>query len=366
MKDKTKQGMTVIHVVQHLAPGGLESLALDLLKFSPPKVNSMIISLEGSKQESICRWPKLERYSDNIMFLEKGSGVRFSIVSLLAKIFSIVKPDVVHTHHIGPLLYAGCAARLSGVACRIHTEHDAWHLSNTKHRRLQKWALKAIKPVLVADAQHVYQALKTYFSYPHMLTIKNGVDCEIFRPGNKALARDKFDLPEHATIVGCAGRLEEVKGQDVLLKALTLLPKSTLLVLAGEGSQHQTLQRLAQQLGIESQVRFLGLVDDMPSFYQALDTFCMPSRMEGFPLSPLEAQACNTNAVVTDVGAAPETLCPKSGELVKSGHVVQLAMALSKALNNNQVACPRDFVSSQYDIRHMSDAYHAIAVEALS
>ncbi len=227
------------------------------------------------------------------MFLEKKSGVQPDIVLTLAKIFSTIKPDTVHTHHIGPLLYAGAAALISGVPCRIHTEHDVWHLSNKKHVKIQKMALKAVKPVLVGDADYVSKALKSQFDYHNTVTIKNGIDCEKFRPGCQKNARLKFGLPLSARIIGCAGRIEKVKGQDVMIKALSRLPAHVTLAIAGHGSEVDNLKSLAKKLAVEDRVIFLGLVEDMASFYQALDLFCLPSRMEGFPLSSLEAQACN-------------------------------------------------------------------------
>ncbi|WP_325205897.1 glycosyltransferase [Vibrio sp. 03_296] len=80
----------------------------------------------------------------NASFFDKGAGIRVQTIRYLVKLFRQFSPDVVHTHHIGPLLYGGLAARLSGVACRIHTEHDGWHLTQTKNALLQTLALKLV------------------------------------------------------------------------------------------------------------------------------------------------------------------------------------------------------------------------------
>jgi len=71
-----------------------------------------------------------------------------------------MKANVVHTHHIGPLLYAGIAARLSGVKHLIHTEHDAWHLNNSRRCKLQRWAIRLTRPQLIADANSVAVSVK--------------------------------------------------------------------------------------------------------------------------------------------------------------------------------------------------------------
>lgn len=365
-QDKSEKQVKIIHVVQHLAPGGIETMALDLIRFAPTSCQVLVLSLEGEKQQAIEKWPKLKDFSDKILFLEKKSGVQPSIVMTLAKIFSIVKPDTVHTHHIGPLLYAGIASLMSGVPCRIHTEHDIWHLSNKKHVKLQKLALKAVKPILVGDADYVSKALKSQFNYHNTITIKNGIDCEKFRPGCQHRARNELGLPQSHILIGCAGRLEKVKGHDVMIKALARLPSHISLVVAGSGSELAKLRSLSQKLNVESRVIFLGLIEDMPTFYQSLDIFCLPSRMEGFPLSALEAQACDIRTVVTDVGASRETLCPKTGKLVEVNDSSQLAEVLFKMLSTPLEHLPREFVIGQHDVRHMVEAYQTVMTEAIA
>ncbi|MCV5754523.1 glycosyltransferase, partial [Escherichia coli] len=83
----------------------------------------------------------------------------------------------------------------------------------------------------------------------------------------------------------------------VLIEAFSHLESHTHLAIAGDGSQREQLEHLVRTLKLEQRVTFLGLVDDMPSFYQSLDLFCLPSLQEGFPLSTLEAQACDIPCV---------------------------------------------------------------------
>ena len=361
MSTQTKRhGKKVIHVVQHLAPGGLETLTLDLLRLADPSDQVLIFSLEGTKQESVKNWPKLQPYQNQIVFLDKEPGVQFNIIIKLIKAFRAIRPDVVHTHHIGPLLYAGYAARVSGVATRIHTEHDAWHLQNDKRRRLQALALKAAQPILVADATRVYDQLRSTFTYSNIITIKNGVDCDKFKPMSKPDARITLNLPQDKYIIGCAGRLEHVKGQDQLIKALALLPKNMIVVFAGGGSKQKQLEQMTDRLNLQERVIFLGLVDDMTTFYGALDTFCLPSRHEGLPLSTLEAQACNIPTVAMNVGAVDETLCPVSGKLVKSGSIIGLSHALLENERTRFIS-PRSYILKHFNIIKMAASYDDIS-----
>lgn len=349
---------TVIQVVQHLRPGGIETLSLDLCGFARADEKMLIVSLEGDLETALAAWPRLAAYREQLIFLDKQAGIS---LSLLAKLIRVIKENAaqtVHSHHIGPLLYAGLAARIAGVEHLIHTEHDAWHLNVYKRRLLQRGAIKLLHPVLVADAQTVAQSMRRQLQYDKQITvIRNGIDSEYFLPGNKLMARAQLRLPTHVQIIGCSGRMETVKGQAVLLHALSKLPLTVHLALAGSGSIESNLRQLAAQLEVHERVHFLGHIDSMPTFYQALDLFCLPSLAEGLPLSPLEAQACNITTLVTDVGGSKETLCPHSGKFIPADDSQIMAQTLLKMLRSPSNAKPRAYVQAHGDVRVMAEAY---------
>ena len=351
---------TVIQVVQHMQPGGIETMVLDLAKFCEQHEKTIIVSLEGDHKSALTNWPRLQPFADKMIFLNKQSGVQISLIFKLKKLFKKLNADVIHTHHIGPLLYAGIAARLASVKCLIHTEHDAWHLQEKKRRNLQRWVIRIAKPLLIADAETVADAMRNHLSNNNIHIIRNGIDTKRFIPGNKAKARLRLELPQDAMIVGCSGRLEEVKGHKNLIYAMALLPSTVHLALAGSGSLENSLQHLVKALGLDERIHFLGRIDDMPSFYQALNVFCLPSLNEGFPLSPLEAQACNIATVVTDVGGSRETLCPQSGKLVPANNYNFMASTLTEMLKQKSKINSRTFVQQHGNVRRMAKAYSVL------
>ncbi len=344
---------TLVQIVQHLRPGGLENMALDLCRFAGPEYKVHLVSLEGKETG----WRALEDVPAEIHLLNKGSGISLKSVLRLARLLRRVDADIVHTHHIGPLIYGGIAARLARVPRIIHTEHDAWHLQSARRRYVQNAAISLVNPVLVADAPHVAVNAMTYLPGRDYHTVLNGIDCERFIPGNKISARNRLGLPLGAKLIGCSARLEPVKGVDNLVRALASLPADVQLCIAGQGSQQEVLLELADRLGLAQRVHFIGHVDDMPRFYQSLDLFCLPSRNEGLPLSPLEAQACGVTAVVMDVGAAGTTLCPQTGHLVPAGNLRALINVLRNALNLHPEYSPRTHVQTHWDVRQMAAAY---------
>lgn len=352
----------LIQVVQHLKPGGIETLALELDKLNTDQIGQhYILSLEGNKADALKKWPRLQEVASRLIFMDKAPGFKPGLIVQLARLFRELKIATVHSHHIGPLLYAGAAARLARVPHLIHTEHDAWYLSNKATCRLQKRLLSLLKPKVVADAKRVALDISTYLNCPAPAVILNGIDTEKFIIGNQVMARAKFNLPYAQFLIGSSGRLEPEKGHQYLIQAMMLLPKQVHLVIAGHGSQYLALKQLSDKLGLTERVTFLGRVDDMVSFYQGLNVFCQPSLKEGMPLAPLEAQACGVPAVVTATGGSREALCPISGRIVQKGNPPALASALLEAMfSETDATIPRRFVTEHADIRSTVAAYQAL------
>lgn len=348
---------SIIQVVQHLSPGGIEVLALEILRFKQAGTHMWVVSLEGNKSEMIDRWPRLEMFSDHLIFLNKTSGWKVTTILKLAYLLKTLKVDAIHTHHIGPLIYGGIAARIAGVKQWIHTEHDAWHLENRKRRFLEKSICNLFNPIMVADSKLVARALRKNLGLRNVKVVLNGVDTGTFIPGDKIQARKLLRLPNDVKLVGCAGRMEKEKGQVVLVEALQLLPQDVHVVLAGTGSQEYYLKAEANRLGVSDRIHFLGLVNDMLSFYQSLDCFCLSSFKEGLPLAPLEAQACGVPTILSDTGACSESLCSYTGELVPPGESSMFASAIVRVLKSDEHRTPRSFVCANANARIMADAY---------
>lgn len=353
---------TIIQVVQHLRPGGLEVMALELMNFSHFRHDMKIVSLEGTMDKALAEWPRLETYKDRLVFLNKPPGLSLLPIKQLVALLNTLDADLVHTHHIGPYLYGGLAARFCGIP-HMHTEHDAWHYNDKRHRLLHRLITLLAKPVEVADADVVAESMASLRGVHRLKVIKNGIDTDRYVPGNKFAARAALKLPGGVKIIGASGRLEQVKGHSVLIAALAELPANYHLVIAGSGSQENALRQQAHMLAIAHRVHFLGHVENMPTFYQSLDLFCLPSFNEGFPLAPLEAQSCGIRTAVTDVGGAAETLCPQTGLLLKVGDPDDMAAKILPFLHQKHAGNPRQFVTSQADVRNMTKAYDALAEE---
>jgi len=146
--------------------------------------------------------------------------------------------------------------------------------------------------------------------------IPPGVDIERFKPRPMDAARELLGLPprHEAPIVLFAGRIEPLKGLDTLLRAFALLadPSALLVVVGGDAharedqwsGEERRLRALAGELGLGSRVRWFGSrpQGSLPALFAAADVVAVPSHYESFGLVALEAQACGTPVVASDVG----------------------------------------------------------------
>lgn len=354
MKDKV-----IVQVVQHLQPGGIETMALDLMQQLESQADVHIFSLEGNITQAVADWPRLRPHQEKLHFFSKHPGLSTRLIWQIHCKLRELGATSLHSHHIGPLFYGGFAAKLAHVTNHVHTEHDAWHLNTSNNARMERWLIRTLQPTLVADCDAVAEDLLFHIPHSNPAIILNGIDTHRFVPASqeqKRTHRTRLNLPAEETIIGCAARLEEVKGHEYLLHALSRTD-DTCLALAGKGSLQQPLQALAEELGIAHRVYFLGALDDMVPFYQALDLFCLPSLNEGLPLSPLEAQACGIPVILTDVGGCRSIVCPRSGCLIPSADSEALRQSILCFQYANQQPNPRQFVLRTGNLEKTARAY---------
>jgi glycosyltransferase involved in cell wall biosynthesis len=139
-------------------------------------------------------------------------------------------------------------------------------------------------------------------------------------------------------VIGAAGRLEAIKGYDVLLEAFAEVRQGhpeMRLEIAGDGSQLGTLRQQALALRIDDAVSFPGWVDDLPAAIRRWSIHVQPSREEAFGITVLQAMAEGVPVIASDVGGLAEIVEPgMTGLLVPAGDAQALAAAMKQLLDD--------------------------------
>ena len=368
--------MRVTHVVYDLNWGGFESLVAAMAaRLAGSNVAQSVISLGGHEGHvGFVIRPWLDRY------LVLGAMHRLSMLHpvALTKAIRATRPDVVHVHS-GVWYKASLAARRAGVRAVVYTEHGREHFDFSAVARAldRRASLRTDVVVAVSERLNHYLVETLGIRRRPVVTIPNGVDTRVFCPGAPpARLRETLGLERDAFVVGSIGRLEPVKAFDRLIEAVARLRQAGLgrplqCVIWGDGSDRSRLEALVRSAGLEVAVLLPGWTNDPVACHRLLDVFVLSSISEGTSVSLLEALACGTAPVVTDVGGNPDVVgSALADQVVPAGDADRLAEALRDTLCNEERRARvrrlgRTRVMARYRLDGMIAAYLDVYRQAL-
>ena len=216
--------------------------------------------------------------------------------------------------------------------------------------RSERALMSHVDQLEAATQQAKSDMIRFYAAVPEKVeVIPCGVNSFIFRPIPKDRARVFLGL-NGAKVILFIGRIDPIKGLDTLVKAISILrntPGLKLIIIGGsdeaDSESNRELQRiktLVKNLDISSIVSFLPgqRQEVLTYYYSAADVLAIPSRYESFGMVALEAMACGTPIVASNVGGLPFTIPEKkAGFLVPPGDDRSLAEKLDLLLSNQEL-----------------------------
>ena len=185
--------------------------------------------------------------------------------------------------------------------------------SETERRAEIEARIIAGADAIVASSEHERHSMVSLYGArrERIHVMPPGIDLNLFRPLDRVQAKATLGLLGRDVLLAI-GRMDPVKGFDVLLRAVAMLAhldRLHLLLIGGSETDKERvrLQALASELGIEGRVSFLGAVsqDELPTYYSAASLVIVPSHYESFGFVAAEALACGTPVIASKVGGLP-------------------------------------------------------------
>ncbi len=278
--------------------------------------------------------------------VQEAHSFDWRIVNRVRSVIRARQIEIVHAHEYKSDLLALILARIESVVPLAtvhgwtgHTTRERWMYYPVDKRILARF------PRLVAVSGEIRDELVRYGASPSRISVVlNGIDHRAFvRDAAEGEAvRGELGLRPDEYVIGAVGRAEPQKRFDLLLDVFAaLLPKYShlRLVIVGDGSLRSQLERRAADNGVAAACRFVGHRKDIVNLHSSFDLFVQSSDYEGTPNAVLEAMACETPVVATDVGGTRELARPSEEALiVPPNDPLALQRAIETSVNDTRGA----------------------------
>jgi glycosyltransferase involved in cell wall biosynthesis len=279
---------------------------------------------------------------------------KFFAILRLCKKYNI---DILEAHLTKPIM--GCLFANFFRKCKVIVHEHGPVFEKGLQYSLYRFVLRvlwrrAAAFVTVSHYMADYLTRRVGITHDRIRVIPNAVDFNIFNPQriHKGPARQKLGVSEQDIVLGFVGRLNRIKGVDLLVKAMPLLLQQSqryLLLIAGEGPERKSLEVLAQQVHVDDRVRFLGFCDNVPEIIAVFDIGLMPSRQESFGIACLELMRMKVPVISSGAGGMAEYIIDKQTGLILKENSPEEICRCVQLLSENQQLCSR-LVNAAYKL----------------
>ncbi len=322
--------MRVLHLIDHLGPGGAQTSLVDLLEARGADIDPMVWCLSRRALPELAERLTRGGVRSEVLGLSKTNPM--GLVRLRRRLADR-RPQLVHAHlEYSSMLAAAVVPTGTAAPIVVHLDNDVY-----RRPRLARLAGRLLAPRVagyIAVSTGVRDsAIRAYGTRVRRIAVvPPGIDVQRFD-------RTRIDpvmtarLRQGASrVVGTVGRLAGQKALHVLLDATPRLladDAGTRVLIVGDGPLRAALERHARRLGIDDAVTFAGHQADVVPAYAAMDVFVLPSSYEGFGIVFVEAMASGVPVVGTRVVGSEEAVEDGvTGLLVPPGDAAALGSAV--------------------------------------
>jgi D-inositol-3-phosphate glycosyltransferase len=291
----------------------------------------------------------LGEFSTNLQAFADREGFQYDLIHAHYWLSGWVGVQMARRWHVPLVSMFHTLALVKNAIARTESQRETG-----PRAEIERYVMHQSQAVVAANPTEKAQMTWFYGASPAKIrVIPCGVDTALFRPTSRREAKRRLNL-EGRRVILFVGRLDWLKGIDSLIQATKLASEAFsgsdqrvhLLVIGGDtehqaagpvGEEARRLRRLARELGLEDAISFLGAQpqQELPTYYAAADVCVVPSFYESFGMVALEAMACGTPVIASNVGGLAFTVQDgKTGFLVPEEHSAILAERILQLLRD--------------------------------
>jgi N-acetyl-alpha-D-glucosaminyl L-malate synthase BshA len=264
-----------------------------------------------------------------------------ALASRIAQVTKMHHLDIIHVHYAVPhAICAYLAKQMVGDELKVVTTLHGTDITvlgeDPSLKDIICFGINQSDAVTAVSDSLIQQTSDLFCIRRPLHLIYNFVDQRVYRPLDVSDIRPKYAAPDEKILLHISNFRGVKRVPDVIrIFAQVQRTIASRLILAGEGPELSRAMQLAQELGVESRICFLGKQDEVARLLSLADLLLLPSEKESFGLVALEAMACGVPTIGSEAGGIPEVVDHgKTGFLSPVGDVDRMAQDAIRLLSD--------------------------------
>lgn len=376
----------VLRIINRFNLGGPTYNVAYLSKYMAPEFETLLIGGVNSKEEGSSNFIVENLGLNPIIIPEMQREINahndYIAYKKIKKIINDFQPDIVHTHASKAGVLGRLAAHKMGVPIIVHTYHG--HVFHSYFNKYKTEFYKNIERNLAKKTSCIIaisEIQKQELCNEHKIgpmeqfkVIPLGFDLNRFQENydeKRISFRQTYNLDDDEIAIGIVGRLTLIKNHDLFIRTIAKVKSECNLkiraFIIGDGELIKELSYLAKSLDLsvsksqtnKADITFTSWIKNIDWAYSGMDIACLTSKNEGTPVSLIEAQACNTPIVTTNVGGIENVVIPNKTALLSNNNDLEdfskklLELITNKDLRNSMKNEGWPFVKERFHYKRL-------------